>query len=546
MLPIQRRSKVKFVSLRLEQLEDRLAPAVLVFRGVSADILNEYNWQDQQDSSIIRAATATDDLVIANAASLANVNLTLNANSQFASLRLDEGFTLTVGSSLTLGGLNLHGGTLTGNGPMSVATFTFMGGTLAGSSQLYIGSNLSWQNGSMAGSGTTTIASGANASISTPSGMSAPLLADTRVFVNAGTTEWHAPTFGATASIVNNGTMTIRGGTFTYNAATLVQTSASASLKFENCTVNLTGPLTVGGSVALGRQFDPCTVNVDGAVSMTNLRVFANISGSGTITVSGVFTWDSGTFTGPGSFVVGPTGTFTMGDYISGGRILNGASLIVNGQRALAPIDTSIYIGMTLYTGDASNPANYGGWLTNRGIRPTSNPTVAFNASAAAGAIYRAMFGGVTGATTDEDAIYQAMEGMRTEADVAQLTAAYARQWNGRVLLDDLRSELSGDELKRAEALYRPGNPPETPVSTPDWNRYVAVTIHEVMYSRWRPGVYVASFDVDLICRLLADSRTNGTEVTSKYAVEYRVTNPDGTTTDASLIVDVQARLWNA
>lgn len=485
-----------FARLYIEQLEDRLAPADLLFRGVSSDVLDPFNWQDQQDSSI-RAATATDNLIVANASSLANVNLTLGANAQFASLRLDEGFTLTVNSSLALGTLNLNGGTLTGSGPLSVSIFTFMNGTLSGSSQLTISSSFGWQGGTMAGSGTTTIASGASASISQGYGPSGPSLDGTRVFVNAGSTEWHAPSFASTASIVNNGSMTIRGGTFAYSSATLLQNSAGANLKFENCTVNITGPLSIGGSVLIGKMFERCTVTITGDISVTNLRVFADISGSGNVTVAGTFTWEDGTFTGPGSFVVAPTGTFSMGDYMSGGRILNGASLIVNGQRATAPTATSMYFGITAYTGATSNQANYDGWFTNQHVQPSAQSTpAAFDAYFVAGELHAAIFGGTfNGLNTDEDALFRILESYDS-TQLWAVTNAYASRYRDaglpRSLRTDLETQLAEvpDQKTRALALL-------------DGNRTLAdaAAIHYAIY----PDVYQYWFtDYDTLFRVLS------------------------------------------
>jgi hypothetical protein len=93
------------------------------------------------------------------------------------------------------------------------------------------------------------------------------------------------------------------------------------------------------------------------------------------------------------------------------------------------------------------------------GTRPSEGPAGAappvrrHDASADASALHRAMHGGLFGAGTDEAAIYEALEG-RSPAEIEAIRASY-RDHYGRNLDTDLKGELSGLDLARAENLMR-------------------------------------------------------------------------------------------
>ena len=80
----------------------------------------------------------------------------------------------------------------------------------------------------------------------------------------------------------------------------------------------------------------------------------------------------------------------------------------------------------------------------NQSKAPTIDPA---KVKEAADAIFKA----VDGWGTDEDAIMKALAGKNPE-EIAAIKKEYADHYNGRNLDDDLQSELSGDDLKEAQA----------------------------------------------------------------------------------------------
>ena len=68
-------------------------------------------------------------------------------------------------------------------------------------------------------------------------------------------------------------------------------------------------------------------------------------------------------------------------------------------------------------------------------------------------ALYKAMHGGITGWGTDESALFKALEGKSPE-QIDKLKANYKDHY-GKDLTADLKKELSGKDLQRAEALMK-------------------------------------------------------------------------------------------
>ena len=79
--------------------------------------------------------------------------------------------------------------------------------------------------------------------------------------------------------------------------------------------------------------------------------------------------------------------------------------------------------------------------------------TAGFSAERIADQLYKAMYGGVTGWGTDEDAIFAALSGAKPLQGKA--VRAMYRESHGRDLDADLRDEMGGAELDRAEAQLR-------------------------------------------------------------------------------------------
>ena len=72
--------------------------------------------------------------------------------------------------------------------------------------------------------------------------------------------------------------------------------------------------------------------------------------------------------------------------------------------------------------------------------------------------LYTAMKGGMTGLGTDEEAIHDVLRG-KTPEQVKALRAAYADRYPGRTLDADIKSELSGDDLKAAQRVLTAKKP---------------------------------------------------------------------------------------
>ncbi|HEY1099751.1 MAG TPA: annexin, partial [Myxococcota bacterium] len=94
----------------------------------------------------------------------------------------------------------------------------------------------------------------------------------------------------------------------------------------------------------------------------------------------------------------------------------------------------------------ASTTAPAGTVAVKRGL---AAPAKKYDASKDASTLYTAMKGGMTGWGTDEKAIHDVLRGKSPE-QVKALRAAYADKYPGRDLDKDLKSELSGSDLKSA------------------------------------------------------------------------------------------------
>lgn len=504
--------------LQFELLEDRLAPATLNFLGSSS------NWSDPNNWTGGAIPTSADDLVFDNASQLNVVNLEVNdAGVQVHSITFRTGFTLTIAGDLT------------------TETFQLHGGAIAGAGTLYISNSLTWTAGAMGGAGITSIIPGAVANIAqTATSATSSALADTRTFVNLGTTTWNGPFSVASGALVNNpGAFTLANADFTWDAAARLQNTGT--LTFDHCNVVFSGPLTLNSDVNVLNGYDPQgkTVTINGNVSIRNFTLQADLTGAGNLTVTGTFAWDHGKLSGTGSTVVPPGGTLDL-PTIEGFRKLNGRTLTVQGQRTwvvqavtgalppgarllpggLLPGFSTIYAWTDNYTTDHPDTP-----FDNKSVKGQSVPTAPapFNPIAAAGELSRAMLGGVFGTGSEEDQIFRAMEGIRSQADVNDVAGVYTTMNPGRNLYSDLADELSGDDWLRAQALY-----------AVNWNSYVAVTMHQAMYA------WALTVDVDLMVRVLRDSRSVPAQVRSLYSSAYY--NP-ATSTFADLDADLQAKL---
>lgn len=453
--------KPNYVRLRVEELETRLAPADINYLGVSSEWNTLANWPASQ------LPTSGDNVFLNDASSLSVATLNVPDGVQVRSLTVSSGFTVNVSGAVTVDELHQSGGTIQGAGT------------------LYVNNLLNMTGGAMAGSGMTSLVPGATANINQMSSTS-PTLAGTRTLVNNGVINWGgAFSVEPTAAINNIGTLSFTVGSFTYDAATPILNQGT--LIFNDSNVNFNGPLTIAGNVSLLGTYTGTYTAADGNVTLHNLTLSGTMTGSGTFTITNTFTWQEGVLTGTGKTIVPATGTFNLP--ASWYRYLSGRTLTVQGQR------TGPYYNSGLHVQVGGTFGNIG--LPEGGPVTTAPP---FSASTAAGEITRAM----SGIGTDEDRLFRAMERVTSMDDVTALNVAYSQQTNGGSLYTHLFDELSGDDWKRAVALL-----------SYNWNQYVAVTLHQHVFAvPWHK-------DFDWVARLLQDSRTQTSQVVTKYGIEY-------------------------
>ncbi len=145
--------------LELEQLETRLAPAVIQWaNNISGDFNTGANWV----GGVVPAAG--DDAVI----NFAGVTVTSSNNN-------------TVLRISCTGTFAINGGTFTIDSTSTTSSFNLTGGALAGAGTLTVSSAMTWGNATMSGTGATTLSVGATLTIS--SGVTL----DARTLNNSGT-----------------------------------------------------------------------------------------------------------------------------------------------------------------------------------------------------------------------------------------------------------------------------------------------------------------------------------------------------------------------
>ncbi len=260
----------------------------------------------------------------------------------------------TVESLTSKAAIALSAGTLTLNGPSSIANaLTIAGGELSGAGTLDVNS-LVWSVGTMSGTGSTTVVAGGSMNLRA----NGSRLLDGRTLNNAGAATWSGAgnismadgavldnlagaTFqvsgnasvvsggGAAASFVNAGSFrktTLAGtttiavpfvntGAYIIDVGSLLFTSngrvagttaiaAGASAVFSGDAVSLLSGSKVTGPGALNIT-KQATITVPGAASVSNITMDSGlITGAGALTVTGAMSWTGGTMSGPGSTVI--------------------------------------------------------------------------------------------------------------------------------------------------------------------------------------------------------------------------------------------------
>ncbi len=194
-----------------------------------------------------------------------------------------------------------------------------------------------------------------------------------------------------------------------------------------------------------GRALDfigDANVDVSGEVSAQNLRLaheHVDFFGSG-LSVTGTFDWVAGTVAFMDDLTLASTATLQL--YGTRDRFLVGTSFTNQGRVVYdetgGPIRRAADFGPEL--------------LGNQHIPPPPGP-VPFNPIGDAAALFRAMYGGLTGVGTTEEAIWPILEG-KTVDQINTIRAAYQAHYQ-RDLGADLTGELrdNQDERERGAAL---------------------------------------------------------------------------------------------
>jgi hypothetical protein len=327
----------------LEALESRLAPADLIrtWTGGGGDDLwsNPANWDTgvpENDDHVRIAATDASAQVVFDP-SVAGSGVTIKSLTSDGANPIGEPLRITgdtlvlsgaagagpfaVGAGLTVSGLSPQLiGVVVAESALAVDALTLSGGTFTGSGAVAIGTALNWTSGAMAGGGTTTIPTGATATLSSSS-----LKILGRTLVNQGTINYTGSIFRfgtapEVGTLDNEGVFNITGGgalqqtgvnaPHAFNNSGTLNRSGSGLSQIEAISFNNTGTVNVlegtlrldGGGSSTGGTF----AVAGGAVLQFNsnytLDAATTVSGAG----AGLFT--AGTVTVDGAYTLtGPT-----------------------------------------------------------------------------------------------------------------------------------------------------------------------------------------------------------------------------------------------
>jgi fibronectin-binding autotransporter adhesin len=284
-------------------------------------------------------------------------------------------FNAGAGFSTGTGTYKLNAGTVNLLTNVSAPNFGIIGGSLVGSGNLDTTTNFSWSGGAMAGTGTTTVASGAASFTGGPLDLNRNLTLNGNTTMNAPggfnvqttATVTNNATFNAvagnvncvactTASFVNNGTLqksagspvtwalpvsgsgtlNVTGSTFADTASSSF-TSASISnpgvASFSGTTVTI-GSVTGGGTLAVTGG----STTVSGSTTLTGGFSALSVLG-GTATLNGTSTADiltvnGGTLTGSGNLTIGGVigSSWTAGTITGAGNLTMNAPMLISGS----------------------------------------------------------------------------------------------------------------------------------------------------------------------------------------------------------------------
>ena len=337
----------------------------------------------------------------------------------------DATVTLNAGTDVSgTGLLHIANGTVTANTADTIPNLKLALGTLNGTGNVSV-TNLLWDGGTMSGAGTTTIPTGATATIDTAGakslqrtyaiqngavtnvpGSGAINMANGGNFQNDGTFEISTPvTFndaGTGGDIVNTRTFRVNAaGTVTLSSITLNSSGASALIDVPQGVLDLadganSSTIAIGSGAALLVNSDTYTfgagttvtgagtvsvsagtLSVPGNVSVPNFsQTGGTVDGAGVLTLTNVANWSTGTMQGGGTTEVGSTGTLNL--ITPSAKALNNRTLSAvaggtinltgNGTINLSNGANVANAGTLLITADNTfNDAGLGGNVVNTG-----------------------------------------------------------------------------------------------------------------------------------------------------------------------------------
>lgn len=301
-----RKTHLPIARLRLEELENRLVPAAIVWTGNG----DGTTWAQAANWNLNRVPATDDDVSIPDVARTTEVlfNTTVSVKTVVA----NEAFTLS-GGTLTI--------TDVVNSSAFNAAYTQSAGVLGGPATVVLNAPSTWSNGDMTGTGTTRVSS----TLTLNSGNSKELigrrlenagtviltstgpfyLEDQAVFVNQvgavfdAQSDADVQTFGTGPYTINNfGTLRKSGGT---NETRIdPEVNNSGLVESQAGTLALNGGGTSSGSFTAGAAG---TVDFRGGTHALALASGKTIGGNGTIEFSG----GSTTISGPGTYDVAGT-----------------------------------------------------------------------------------------------------------------------------------------------------------------------------------------------------------------------------------------------
>jgi RHS repeat-associated protein len=188
-----------------------------------------------------------------------------------------------VGSTITVGGtLNFSGGSAISTANLNLT------GTLTGSDSVTVTGKLDWEAGAMTGTGTTTIAAGATAILT--SGGGSGLNLSQRTLTNAGTATLTGNGIGGSNATINNLTGAIfeaqTGASATFNNSGSCRKTGGGTGGFSTC--NNSGTVAVqAGTFSLGGGTSSGSFTVDSGATLNmsgyNLTVTSSVTGAGSV-----------------------------------------------------------------------------------------------------------------------------------------------------------------------------------------------------------------------------------------------------------------------